>query len=134
ERCVERNGPNRRPSREKTAGVNPGRDRNLARDGRPRVSCRQGTRRVIRSAFTRAISTSTDCSWRGGATGAANNPGAAAANCNGGTPMKFDLLYEVEAPYPWPEGQRKKEQESYKEAMEQIILCDRMGFNICWLV
>ncbi len=53
--------------------------------------------------------------------------------------MKLDVLYEVDAPMPWddgphPYGQRKREQRAYREAIEQIQLADRMGFNTIWAV
>ena len=52
--------------------------------------------------------------------------------------MKLDLLYEVDAPKPWgkphPYGQREREQKAYKEAIEQIVLADRMGFHTIWAV
>ena len=52
--------------------------------------------------------------------------------------MKLDLLYEIDVPRPWPGphpyGQRQAEQESYAEALEQIRLADRMGFNTTWHV
>src|SRR4051812_24678206 len=52
--------------------------------------------------------------------------------------MKLDLLYEVDVPKPWakphPYGQREAEQLAYKEAIEQIKLADRLGFNTSWHV
>ena len=52
--------------------------------------------------------------------------------------MKLDLFYEIDVPRPWagehPYGQRTGEQESYREALEQIRLADRLGFNTVWLV
>jgi alkanesulfonate monooxygenase SsuD/methylene tetrahydromethanopterin reductase-like flavin-dependent oxidoreductase (luciferase family) len=48
--------------------------------------------------------------------------------------VKLDLLYELEAPKPWPEGQRKAEQHAYKEALEQIELADKVGFSTVWMV
>jgi alkanesulfonate monooxygenase SsuD/methylene tetrahydromethanopterin reductase-like flavin-dependent oxidoreductase (luciferase family) len=48
--------------------------------------------------------------------------------------VKLDLLYELEAPKPWPEGQRKAEQRAYREALEQIDLADKMGFSTVWMV
>jgi alkanesulfonate monooxygenase SsuD/methylene tetrahydromethanopterin reductase-like flavin-dependent oxidoreductase (luciferase family) len=52
--------------------------------------------------------------------------------------MKLDLLYEVDVPRPWgephPHGQRKQEQRAYREALEQIKLADKLGFNIVWAV
>ena len=52
--------------------------------------------------------------------------------------MKLDLLYEVDVPRPWdgdhPHGQRKHEQQAYREALEQIRLADRVGFHTIWAV
>jgi alkanesulfonate monooxygenase SsuD/methylene tetrahydromethanopterin reductase-like flavin-dependent oxidoreductase (luciferase family) len=52
--------------------------------------------------------------------------------------MKLDLLYEVDAPRPWPKphpyGQREMEQRAYREAVEQIVLADQRGFNTIWAV
>ncbi len=52
--------------------------------------------------------------------------------------MKLDLFYEIDAPRPWPGehplGQKRIEQEAYAEALEQIVLADRMGFNTVWCV
>jgi alkanesulfonate monooxygenase SsuD/methylene tetrahydromethanopterin reductase-like flavin-dependent oxidoreductase (luciferase family) len=53
--------------------------------------------------------------------------------------VKLDLLYEIQPKVrPWdlphPYGQRKAEQESYDEAVAQIQLADRLGFNTVWVV
>lgn len=52
--------------------------------------------------------------------------------------MKLDLLYEIDVPKPWPgphpTGQRQAEQTAYREALEQIRLADRFGFNTTWHV
>lgn len=52
--------------------------------------------------------------------------------------MKLDLFYEIDVPRPWPgefpHGQKQAEQQAYKEALEQIVLGDRLGFNTVWLV
>ncbi len=52
--------------------------------------------------------------------------------------MKLDLFYEIDAPRPWegewPESQRRAEQESYAEALEQIEYADSLGFQTLWLV
>lgn len=52
--------------------------------------------------------------------------------------MKLDVLYEVDVPRPWngphPYGQRREEQRAYREAVEQIRLADKMGFNTIWAV
>jgi alkanesulfonate monooxygenase SsuD/methylene tetrahydromethanopterin reductase-like flavin-dependent oxidoreductase (luciferase family) len=53
--------------------------------------------------------------------------------------MKLDLLYEVQAPKPWPDkpypyNQREAEQAAYFEAIEQIKLADKLGFGTVWIV
>jgi len=52
--------------------------------------------------------------------------------------VKLDLLYEIDVPKPWnaphPWGQREHEQRAYREALEQIKLADRLGFNTTWHV
>lgn len=53
--------------------------------------------------------------------------------------MKLDLLYEVQAPKPWPDkpypyNQREAEAAAYFEAMEQIKLADKLGFGTVWVV
>src|ERR671919_2125818 len=52
--------------------------------------------------------------------------------------MKLDLLYEIDVPKPWakphPWGQREAEQKAYAEALEQIKLGDRVGFQTVWCV
>ncbi|MBJ19353.1 MAG: LLM class flavin-dependent oxidoreductase [bacterium] len=54
--------------------------------------------------------------------------------------MKLDLLYEFQpaiAPYdekPHPQGQREAEQSVYYEAIEQIQLADKLGFETVWCV
>ena len=53
--------------------------------------------------------------------------------------MKLDLLYEVQAPKPWPDkpypyNQREAEQAAYFEAIEQIKLADKLGFGTVWVV
>ena len=48
--------------------------------------------------------------------------------------MKIDLLYELQLPKPWNKPQHEAEYEVYWQAMEQIELADRMGFDTVWLV
>lgn len=54
--------------------------------------------------------------------------------------MLLDLLYEIDAPYPWdaelehPYDQRAAEQQAYRDTLEQIRLADRVGFDTVWLV
>ena len=49
--------------------------------------------------------------------------------------MKLDLLYEIDVPRPWPGRTRtasaRHEQRAYAEAIEQIKLADKLGFNTC---
>jgi|SRR5579862_984699 len=45
--------------------------------------------------------------------------------------MKFDLLYELQTPKP---HDARSEWRSYKEALEQIELADRLGFDTVWAV
>ena len=45
--------------------------------------------------------------------------------------MKFDLLYELQTPKPHDE---RSEWRCYKEALEQIELADRLGFDTVWAV
>jgi alkanesulfonate monooxygenase SsuD/methylene tetrahydromethanopterin reductase-like flavin-dependent oxidoreductase (luciferase family) len=45
--------------------------------------------------------------------------------------MKFDLLYELQAPKPHDEGTVHR---CYREALEQIELADRAGFHTVWAV
>src|SRR5438046_4213181 len=45
--------------------------------------------------------------------------------------MKFDLLYELQAPKPHDE---RSEYRCYHEALEQIVLADQLGFDTVWEV
>jgi alkanesulfonate monooxygenase SsuD/methylene tetrahydromethanopterin reductase-like flavin-dependent oxidoreductase (luciferase family) len=45
--------------------------------------------------------------------------------------MKFDLLYELQTPKPHDD---RSEWRAYKEALEQIELADRLGFDTVWAV
>jgi len=45
--------------------------------------------------------------------------------------MKFDLLYELQVPKPHDE---RSEWRCYKEALEQIELADRLGYDTVWAV
>ena len=45
--------------------------------------------------------------------------------------MKFGLFFEHQVPRPWAEGD---EQRVFAEALEQIELADRLGFDCAWLV
>lgn len=48
--------------------------------------------------------------------------------------MKIDLLYELQMPKPWTKPQHLGEHEVYWQAVEQIELADRMGFDTVWVV
>ncbi len=53
--------------------------------------------------------------------------------------MKLDLLYEIDVPRPWPGkahpyAQREAEQTAYYDAIEQIKLADKLGFQTTWHV
>jgi len=45
--------------------------------------------------------------------------------------MKFDLLYELQTPKPHDE---RSEYRCYQEALEQIELADRLGYDTVWFV
>ena len=45
--------------------------------------------------------------------------------------MKFALMYEIEMPKPWYEGQ---EYEKYWQVMAQIQYAEEMGFDYVWAV
>src|SRR5512143_293160 len=45
--------------------------------------------------------------------------------------MKFDLLYELQTPKPHAERSHYR---CYQEALEQIELADRLGFDTVWAV
>src|SRR5438046_10511318 len=45
--------------------------------------------------------------------------------------MKFDLLYELQIPKP---HDARSEYRCYHEALEQIALADRLGFDTVWAV
>src|SRR4029453_5893217 len=72
--------------------------------------------------------------------GALGPPTRRAGRCNEGEgiAVKLVLLYEVDAPKPWgkphPWGQRERERRAYYDAIEQIKLADRLGFNTIWAV
>lgn len=54
--------------------------------------------------------------------------------------MQLDLIYEIDAPYPWsaelehPYDQKAAEAEAYRRTFEQIKLADRLPFGTVWLV
>ncbi len=45
--------------------------------------------------------------------------------------MKFGVFYELQLPKPWNEGD---EQRLFHEALEQIVLADKLGFDHAWEV
>ncbi len=53
--------------------------------------------------------------------------------------MKLDLLYEIDVPKPWGEGehpiaQRREEKRRYAECLAQIKHADTLGFDTVWCV
>ena len=45
--------------------------------------------------------------------------------------MKFGIFYEHQLPRPWEEG---SELQLIQDALEQVELADRMGFDVVWEV
>jgi len=45
--------------------------------------------------------------------------------------MRFGVFYELQLPRPWNEGD---EHRLFKEAIEQIVLADKLGFDYAWEV
>ena len=45
--------------------------------------------------------------------------------------MKFGVFYELQLPRPWNEGD---EHRMFKEALEQIVLADKLGIDHAWAV
>lgn len=45
--------------------------------------------------------------------------------------MRFGVFYELQLPRPWNQGD---EHRLFKEAMEQVILADQLGFDYAWEV
>ena len=43
--------------------------------------------------------------------------------------MKFGLFYEHQIPRPWNEGD---EQKLFQDALDQVELADRLGFDYVW--
>ena len=45
--------------------------------------------------------------------------------------MKFGIFYELQLPRPWnPEGERKL----YRDALMQLEVADRCGYDYAWVV
>ena len=59
--------------------------------------------------------------------------GAAPANLTiwGNNKMKFGVFYELQLPKPWKEG---AEHRLFQEALEQIVLADKLGIDHAWAV
>src|SRR5207244_1237061 len=51
-------------------------------------------------------------------------------SCGEGRAVKFGLFFEHQVPRPWADGD---EQRVFGEALEQIELADRLGFDCAWL-
>src|SRR5437773_1588423 len=45
--------------------------------------------------------------------------------------MRFGVFYELQLPRPWHPGD---EQRLFHEALEQVVLADRLGFDYAWEV
>jgi alkanesulfonate monooxygenase SsuD/methylene tetrahydromethanopterin reductase-like flavin-dependent oxidoreductase (luciferase family) len=45
--------------------------------------------------------------------------------------MQFGVFYELQLPRPWTEG---AEHRLFKDALEQVVLADRLGFDYAWEV
>ncbi|HEX4890934.1 MAG TPA: LLM class flavin-dependent oxidoreductase, partial [Alphaproteobacteria bacterium] len=45
--------------------------------------------------------------------------------------MKFGVFYELQLPKPWNKGDEHK---LFHEALEQVVLADRLGFDHAWEV
>src|SRR5439155_21651926 len=45
--------------------------------------------------------------------------------------MRFGIFYEHQLPRPWDEG---AEQRLYADALEQVELADKVGFDVVWEV
>jgi alkanesulfonate monooxygenase SsuD/methylene tetrahydromethanopterin reductase-like flavin-dependent oxidoreductase (luciferase family) len=45
--------------------------------------------------------------------------------------MRFGVFYELQMPKPWDE---RSEQRTVQEALEQVVLADRLGFDHAWCV
>ncbi|MGH8982914.1 MAG: LLM class flavin-dependent oxidoreductase, partial [Acidimicrobiia bacterium] len=45
--------------------------------------------------------------------------------------MRFGLFFEHQVPRPWDDGDESR---TFREALEQIELADRLGFDTVWLV
>jgi alkanesulfonate monooxygenase SsuD/methylene tetrahydromethanopterin reductase-like flavin-dependent oxidoreductase (luciferase family) len=43
--------------------------------------------------------------------------------------MRFGVFYELQLPRPWHDGD---EHRLFKEALEQVVLADRLGFDFAW--
>ena len=45
--------------------------------------------------------------------------------------MRFGVFYELQLPRPWNDGD---EYRLFKEALEQVVLADKLGFDYAWEV
>src|ERR1700694_3862522 len=45
--------------------------------------------------------------------------------------MRFGIFYEMQLPRPWAPGD---EQRLFREALDQVVLADRLGFDYAWEV
>jgi alkanesulfonate monooxygenase SsuD/methylene tetrahydromethanopterin reductase-like flavin-dependent oxidoreductase (luciferase family) len=45
--------------------------------------------------------------------------------------MRFGVFYELQLPKPWSPGD---EHRLFKEALDQVVLADRLGYDYAWEV
>lgn len=57
--------------------------------------------------------------------------GGGSAEPNGDDAMRFGVFYELQLPKPWDEGD---EHRLFQEALAQVVLADRLGFDYAWQV
>jgi hypothetical protein len=61
----------------------------------------------------------------------ARDPSGCAAPLRWEESMRFGVFYELQLPKPWNPGD---EHRLFKEALEKIILADRLGYEFAWEV
>jgi alkanesulfonate monooxygenase SsuD/methylene tetrahydromethanopterin reductase-like flavin-dependent oxidoreductase (luciferase family) len=48
--------------------------------------------------------------------------------------VELDLLYEIDVPKPWPDGQRAAEAQAFGHCLEEVRFADTLGFRTVWFV
>jgi alkanesulfonate monooxygenase SsuD/methylene tetrahydromethanopterin reductase-like flavin-dependent oxidoreductase (luciferase family) len=48
--------------------------------------------------------------------------------------VELDLIYEISAAEPWPDGQRAIEREKFMNVIDQVKFADELGFRTAWFV